>query len=155
MKIKSKIRQSVSQVYDVLIPENKWEQYAEMLDRDGHPNRRELCKLILVFGQHIETLEDMIEDLYFQIELLEGNKEATAPQKAEFKLRTPIDVFNDLQGLLKPDSKCFYLSADDWAVLEKTVKPNDPENGYGKERNEKTGNEETCLYYKSLPVFKK
>lgn len=59
----NKIRQDVSSLYGVHIPEGRWEDYLEMLDRDGHPNRKELCKLVLIFGKHIEELENELEKL--------------------------------------------------------------------------------------------
>ncbi len=154
MRIKNRIRQNVSQIFDILIPENKWQEYLDLLDRDGHPNRRELMQLILAFSNHLEVLEETIEDLYFQIELLEG-KSTVAPKTPDFKLRTPIDVDNDLDKLLTPETTRFYVSADDWKVLEKTVDNKDPEKGYGKEVDPKDGVEKICLYYKGLPIFKK
>jgi|GEM_PF-6605235 len=155
MKIKVKIRQDVSQVLDTLIPENRWNEYIEMLDRDGHPNRRELLSLIVTFAKHIETLENTLEDMAFQIDLLEGNTQSIKPIEAPFKLRTAIDVQKELEASKTLETKQFTVSSDDFALLEQLVDAKDPEKGYGKEIDQLDGKEKVCLFYLGLPVFRK
>jgi len=130
----------------------------EMLDRDGHPNRRELVALILVFGKHIETLEQAVEDIYLRLDLLEGKKPLDLTKAPEIKLRTPADIANDLSTRLSLGTKVFYLSAEDWKILEKQVNMelagSNTEYGYGKETDPRDFKEKVCLFYKGLPVFK-
>jgi hypothetical protein len=157
-KIKRKIRQEVSQIVDVLIPENKWEQYIELMDRDNKFQKKNLIAIIFVMCQELETFENLIEDLYFQIELLQGNKPAM-PVATNFKLRTVNDVVADLEKQHTPDTKAFYVSPQDWEILEKNIDPDlaktKPEYGYGKEIDPLDGKEKTCLYNKDLPVFRR
>ena len=153
MKLKS-VRQSVSQVFDVLIPEGKWNSYLEMLDKDGHPNRREMVELVLTFGKHIEALEDAVMDLSSSIEVLGGKNEAISTPAKEIKLRTVHDIQAELEASITPQTKVLYVSSDDWSILEKNVNPNDPETMPGKEYDPKDQKEKTALYYKDLLVFK-
>lgn len=95
MKFKIGIRQSVSQVFDVLIPQGKWQEYIEMLDRDGHPNRRELIALVLIFSKHIEALEAAVENLDSKISLLEDKTPLKSVETDDAVLSTPTDVAND------------------------------------------------------------
>lgn len=158
--IKIKIRQKISQILDVLIPENRWEQYVDLLDKDGKPSRKQLIAIFMSMCQHMETLENVYEDLAFQVELLEGTKTAQSVRSTEegFKLRTPLDVTDELEKQQTPDTKSFYISSTDWEIMRKTIDPalaaTKPEYGYGKEKNPVSGKEEVCLYYHNLPIFK-
>lgn len=160
-RIKVKIRQKVSQILDVLIPENRWEQYVELLDRDGKPSRKQLISIFMTMCQHMEILENMYEDISFQLDILEGNKTAQDVRKTDedFKLRTPLDVTGDLETQLTPETKAFYVSGQDWTIMGKMMDPKlaatKPEYGYGKETNPISGKTETCMYYKDKPIFKK
>lgn len=157
-KIRTKIRQDISQLLDVLIPENRWQQYIDLLDRDGIPSRKQLIGIFMLLCQHVETLENTVEDLSFEIELLQGSKPAPRSTGEGFKLRSDMDVITDLEAQKKDDTKAFYVSSQDWAIMEKSVDlelaKTKPEYGYGKETNPISGKEETCLYYKDLPVFR-
>lgn len=159
-RIKVKIRQRISQILDVLIPENRWEQYVELLDRDGKPSRKQLIAIFMSMCQHMETLENLYEDLAFQIEMLEGskNKQSVRVTEEGFKLRTPLDVTDDLEKQLNPDTKAFYISTSDWEIMGKTIDSKlaatKPQYGYGKEVDPKDGKTKTCLYYKDIPIFK-
>lgn len=158
--IKIKIRQRISQILDVLIPENRWEQYVELLDKDGKPSRKQLIAIFMSMCQHMETLENVYEDLAFQVEMLEGTKTAKDVRTTEegFKLRTPLDVTDDLEKTRNSETKAFYISSHDWEIMQKTIDPGlaatKPEYGYGKEKNPVSGKVESCLYYKDLPIFK-
>lgn len=142
MKIKNRIRQDISQVFNVLIPQGRWNEYVELLDRDGHPNRRELVSLILVFAKHIEVLENLIE----------------TEETLGFKLRTLTTVQSEMDKEMSDETEAFFVSGDDFKLLEQAVNPNlaksKPEYGYGKELNPRSNTEETCLYYKNKPVFR-
>lgn len=158
--IKVKIRQKISQILDVLIPENRWEAYVELLDKDGKPSRKQLISIFMAICQHMETLENVYEDLSFQLDILEGSKPEQSVRSTQegFKLRTPLDITDDLEKQLTSETKAYYISASDWDIMRKTIDPilaaTKPEYGYGRERNPVSGKEETCLYYKSLPIFK-
>ena len=52
-----------------LIPENKWEYIFNQIDKDGKPNRVQLLKILLAYGQQIEILENKLANL-------ENSKEA-------------------------------------------------------------------------------
>lgn len=68
MKIKDKIRPKISRTLDVLIPEDKWSEYADMLDREGKLTKKRQLEMLLILCQSVEQLETLIEDLYFQLE---------------------------------------------------------------------------------------
>jgi hypothetical protein len=162
-RIKRKIRQEVSQIVDVLIPENKWEQYIDLMDRDNKFQKKNLIAIIFVMCQELEVFENLIEDLYFQLDLLQGPSagvpKQTAPVAPAFKLRTVNDVIADLEKQHTPDTKAFYVSPQDWEILEKNIDPDlaktKPEYGYGKEIDPLDGKEKTCLYNKDFPVFRR
>ncbi len=156
-KIKRKIRQEVSQITDVLIPENRWEHYIDLMDRENKFTRKNLISIVMLMCQELEQFENLIEDLYFQVELLQGHN-PQMPLPKEFKIRTKINIYKDLEALNAEGVKAFYVSRKDWDILEKSVDPalskEKPEHGFGKEVNPKTGLEETCLYYNDLPIFR-
>ena len=93
-KIREKIRQKVSQGLDVLIPENRWEQYIELLDRDGKFTRKNMLMLAMVTAQQVEILENLVEELYFRLEMIEkpNGVEPTRSLNEGFKLRTKKDI---------------------------------------------------------------
>lgn len=157
-KIKRKIRQDVSQIVDILIPENKWESYIDMMDRDNKFQKKNLIAIIFALCQQVEVFEGLIEDIYFQIELLQGSKPVT-PVTPQFKLRTVNEVVTDLEKQHTPDTKAFYVSPQDWDILAKnvdlTLAKTKPEYGFGKETDPLDGKEKTCLYNKDLPVFRR
>lgn len=148
MIIKERIRHKISQQLDVLIPENKWEQYIDLLDRDGIPNRKQLIGIFMILCQQVEILESLIEDLYGQ---------AKTPQP-DFKLRTAKDIYAELEAAQDPSTTAFYVSPNDWKILEKSLDSAlaklKPEYGYGKETDPRDKIEKTCLYLNNLPVFK-
>jgi hypothetical protein len=57
------IRAKVSRFLDILIPEGKWEEYLELLDRNGIPNRKQTIGLLLIICQQIEKLENDYKQL--------------------------------------------------------------------------------------------
>lgn len=164
-KIQNKIRADMSQNFGVLIPEGKWDQYFHMLDQDGHPNRKELLATILTYAQHIEQLENLVEDLYFQLGLLENktvplaNNPEVKPEEPEVTLRTRESIVADLAKITTPQTNVYYLSERDWRIFEQSVSTelgkSNPEFGYGKEVDPKDYKEKTCLYYNGKPVFRK
>lgn len=143
-KIKNKIRQDISQLVDVLIPENRWTQYIDLLDRDGIPNRKQLIGIFMIMAQHIEVIENIIDDEKLG--------------KSFDKLRSASDVNSELEAQQDSSTKAFYVSSSDFGVLEKSINLSlaklKPEYGYGKETDPRDGKEKTCLYFKDLPVFK-
>lgn len=155
MKIKEGIRLKYSQIFDTLIPEKQWERYFTHLDKEGHPNRREMLQLLIVLGQSVERLEQLTEDLYFQLELLQGAN----PEKVteEVKLRTPMDVVMDLKAGKTEETKAYYVNQSDWKTLEKTLDAElaktKPEYGYSKEIDPRDNTEKTCMICDDLPVF--
>lgn len=156
-KIKRKIRQEVSQITDILIPENRWETYVNLMDRENKFTRKNLISVIMVMCQELELFENLIEDLYFQVELLQGQT-PDIPVPTQFKIRTKIDIYKDLELIAVEGVKALYVSARDWDILANAVDPTlskeKPEHGFGKEIDPKNGEERTCLYFKELPVFK-
>jgi len=52
------IREKVSRLLGVMIPPGKWEQYLDMLDKNGVPNRKQLIGMVLIICQQIELLEN-------------------------------------------------------------------------------------------------
>jgi len=158
MKIKEKIRQKVSQSLDVLIPENQWEKYIDLLDRDGKFSKKTIIAVILLLCQQVEKLETLVEDLYFELDMLGGVKHEEKSEVKDFKLRTPMDIAKELDKQYTRDTKAFYLSPADFKIFEKTIDPTlaktDPTRGYSKEKDPLDGKEKTCLLYKDLPVFR-
>ena len=157
-RIKEKIRQKISQHLDILIPENRWQQYIDILDRDGIPNRKQLIGVFMILCQQVETLENLIEDLFFQVEMLEKPQQnPVRTVEEDFKLRTPHSVYQELEKSWHPNTTAFYVSVSDWKILEKAVDPEmaktKPQYGYGKETDPKDGKVKTCLFYKELPIF--
>lgn len=53
----SNIREKISEILNTYIPEGKWNEYLGLLDRDGHPNRKELLEIIVALGKAIEELQ--------------------------------------------------------------------------------------------------
>ncbi len=156
-KVNRKIRQEVSQITDILIPEHRWEEYINLMDRENKFTRKNLISIIMVMCQELEQFEAMLEDLYFQVDLLQGLKPAE-PLPTEVKIRTTATIYEDLAKLVKPGIKALYVSEKDWEVLGANIDPvlskTKPEYGYGKEIDPKTGDERTCLYFQNLPVFR-
>ncbi len=68
MKFKDGIRNKVSRTLEVLIPEGKWRQYIDALDRDGKFTRKNQVEMNLILCEQVEIIEKMIEDLYTQLE---------------------------------------------------------------------------------------
>lgn len=168
MKIKTKIREHISQQLDVLIPERQWERYISILDRDGIPNRKQLIGIFMTLCQHVEVLENAIEDLYFQLEMKSTEILPRVAQSGEgggsgtpgnvFKLRSVKDITDDLDKQTTPETKAYYVNQTDWNILVKNVDAslsvNKPEYGFGKEIDPKDGKEKTCLFFKEKPIFK-
>jgi len=162
-KIKQKIRQKVSQALDVLIPANQWEAYVDSLDRDGAFTRKNMLSLAMISCQQIEKLEELVEDLYFQLDMMQGKQYPQVPPtppvaEEPFKIRTVAGIMKDLDAAQTPNTKSFYVSESDWNILSNHIDPvlahSNPEYGYGKELNEKTDRIEVCMYYHEKPVFK-
>lgn len=51
------IRQQVSQILNLSIPQDKWQEYALLLDRAGRPTRFETNKIMFALCQAIEKLQ--------------------------------------------------------------------------------------------------
>jgi hypothetical protein len=52
------IREKVSRLLGVMIPEGRWVNHLEALDREGIPNRKQMIGLLLIICQTIEDLEN-------------------------------------------------------------------------------------------------
>ena len=158
MKIPNKIRQKVSQYLEILIPEGQWEQYVDMLDRDGKFTSKNMMAILLIACRQIETLETIVEDLSYQLDLLQNRP--AVKSSPDVKLRTGNDIKVDLDTEWQNNRNltCFHLTKEDWKILEKNIDPSlakmNADFGYGREINPDTKREEVCLYYRERPVFK-
>lgn len=180
-KVKTRIRQKVSQALGILIPEGGWEQKIDEVDRMGWSDKKSLTLLILLC-QQVEKIEIYIEDLYFQQELRdeamvtpskgreelsptqlqefsEAIKSKKAPELPEIRLRTPEDIASEFDKDFKnnPQLAAFYIPPADFKIFAKRIDPTkaktDPEYGYSKETDPLDGKEKTCMLYKGIPVF--
>lgn len=68
MIIKNKIRSRVSQCLDISIPEGRWQEYIELLDREGKFTKKRQLEMLFIICQSIEELENIIDDISFKIE---------------------------------------------------------------------------------------
>ncbi len=76
MRITERIRTKASKALDVLIPEGRWEQYVEMLDREGKFTKRSLLTMVLLLCRSVEELELHVERLYEDIDQLSKQKQS-------------------------------------------------------------------------------
>jgi len=154
--IKEPIRQKVSQAFDVFIPPSQWEQYVDLIDKAGW-SRKQMLTILMLSCQQIERLEGLIEDLYFQLEIQAG-QHPDKPEPTYFHLRTSREIHEDLDKIWNEQTKAFYVSSQDFKILEKKLDPNlaknDAQYGYSKDVDPKDGIEKTCLLYRNLPVFR-
>ena len=76
------LRDEVSTILDIRIPENKWTLYVEMLDREGKMTRKAMLSIILTICVHLEDSERKIAVLesivYKPIEELTEEKHETS-----------------------------------------------------------------------------
>ena len=153
--IKNPIRQQISEIFRVLIPKNQWDAYLAGLDKEGHPNRVEMLKIITAYGKQIEVLEDLVKNLSFQVDMIQG-KTATYNPDAVMKLRTISDIYKELEEELKKGVKSLYLTKPDFGIMYESIPEKDKksgENGYFKEIDPIDGKEKTCMMFRNTPVF--
>lgn len=141
---KERIRPDISQALGVLIPEGKWEEYIDLLDRDGKFTRKNMLTMIILLCKHVERLESVVDLSMGGMKAVLG---ASQPAVA-FKLRNKFDIQKELDAKITEDTKVLFVSPEDFKIMEKEV------TGYGKEINPKTKKEGICLYYKDLPMFR-
>lgn len=154
MKLKTRIRQLVSQELNVLIPEGKWAEYLDALDANGKFGRKQQLMVALVTCRQVEYLEGLIEDLYFRSE----QSNAVSPKSSVepgWTLVTASTIIRTLLESKTPETKAFYIDADDWKVLAKAATGENPGNGVGKEVDPADEKEKACLYIDNTPVFRK
>jgi hypothetical protein len=153
--IKTRIRQLISQDLETLIPEGKWREYIDLLDRDGAFTRKKQMTMLITLCQQIEKIEEELERLEF-----------TGPSKETAEVRPIIaltyeSIHDGLERVLQTATKLpevFYINEREWDVLSKAVDPQKaatkPEYGFGKEVDPRDGKEKTCLFHNNLPIFK-
>lgn len=56
-----RLRPEISEILDIVIPENKWIEYFELLDKDSIPNRKQLHLIVATLCQHLDTLEQLLD----------------------------------------------------------------------------------------------
>ena len=86
------IREKISRLLGVMIPPGKWEQYLDMLDKNGVPNRKQLIGLVLIICQHLESLENVKADLESQITALKVRIESLESKNVTNTTKSGKDI---------------------------------------------------------------
>jgi hypothetical protein len=64
----SKLSQLVSTILGFHIPEGKWKQQLDIIDKSGEPTMKHMGMMIFAVCQEMEEMETKLADLQFQLE---------------------------------------------------------------------------------------